>query len=174
MKTHSLFTPYLSFFLFGCALLVITGCTSTMPTGTWQVEREAQMTFETATVLPDHTYYYLGSSGAPTAVIAISNEFDLRTKVWAQVEITDKILRGWRQWHTATGTSPCRYYSGVILTPDGRQAGVWYSQNIINTVRMPEPGVLEIFQPFSTPGRECAERERERVFQQTWTPSRGL
>jgi hypothetical protein len=174
MKTLSSPLPALSLFLLSCALLFITGCTAKMPTGAWKVDREAQQTFETATVLPDHTYYYLGSSGAPTSVIAISNEFHLRTKVWAQIEISEKILRGWRQWHAARGTSSCSYYGGVIRTPDGRQAGVWYSQNVINTVRMPEPGVLEIFQPVSTSGRECGERERERVFQGIWTPSRGL
>lgn len=174
MKIHAPTISFLSLFLFGCVLLFITGCTAKVPTGAWQMDREAQQSFENARVLPDHTYYYLGSSGAPTSVIAISNDFVLRTKVWAQIEISEKILRGWRQWHTAIGNSSCSYYGGVILTPDGHRAGVWYSQNIINTVRMPEPGVLEIFQPVSTSGRECADRERERVFQGIWTPSRGL
>ncbi|MBM9536490.1 hypothetical protein [Desulfobulbus alkaliphilus] len=174
MKTHSSSIFFLLSLFICFTLLLISGCSSKIPNGAWQVDREAQKSFKTATVLPDHTYYYLGSSSAPASVVAISNEFVLRTRVWARVDISENILRGWRQWHTAIENSSCRYFGGVILAPDGRQAGVWYSQNIINTVRMPEPGVLEIFQPVSTSGRECGERERERVFQQAWTPSRSL
>lgn len=159
MKTHPPSFPLFLLLLFGCILL-LTGCTAKGPTGNWQVNRDAQKTFETATVLPDHTYYYLGSSGAPESVIAISNEYTLRTRVWARAEITEKMLRGWRQWHTIMNNSSCRYSGGVIFAPDGRQAGVWYSPYIINTVRMPEPGVLVIFQPMSPFNRICGDSER--------------
>jgi hypothetical protein len=158
MKMNSSSSAPVLLLLFGCILL-LTGCTTKVPTGNWQVHRDVQKIFETATVLPDHTYYYLGSSGAPESVIAISNEYTLRTKVWARAEITEKMLRGWRQWHTIMDNSSCRYYGGVIFTPDGRSAGVWYSPYIINTVRMPEPGVLVIFQPVSPFNRTCDDSE---------------
>ena len=32
---------------------------------------------------------------------------------------------------------------------------LWYSQNIVNIVRMPEPGVLQVFQPHAPAGHTC-------------------
>ena len=52
------------------------------------------------------------------------------------------------------------FRGGVILTPDGQQAGVWYSPNIINLVQMPEPGVLVVFQPRSPGLSGCTEQEQ--------------
>lgn len=140
------------------ATVVLNGCAASQPGGKWEIEPEVQLLFESGTVLPDHTYYYLGSYTAPDSIIAISNQFTLRTRVWAQVDLTGDMLNGWLQWYRTEHYGPgCEYRGGVILTPDGRQAGLWYSRNIINIIRMPEPGVLEVYQPHSISGRTCGQ-----------------
>ena len=112
--------------------------------------------FESGTLLANHTYYYLGSFGAPDSIIAIDNRFTLRSRVWARAEVDQRMLDGWLQWYrTEHFPSGCELRGGRILTPDGQQAGVWYSQNIVNIVRMPEPGVIEVFQPHSPAGHTC-------------------
>lgn len=119
-----------------------------------------QQLFESGTLLPDHTYYYLGSYTAPNTIIAISNQFTLRTRVWAQVDLTGEMLNGWLQWYRTEHYGPgCEYRGGVIRTPDGRQAGVWYSQNSINLIFMPEPGVLEVYQPRTIGGGTCGQND---------------
>jgi len=155
---------FVRFFLAMCAAAVLAGCAAGPPGGRWEIEPEVQLLFESGTVLPDHTYYYLGSITAPDTIIAISNQFTLRTRVWAQVDLTEQILNGWLQWYrTEHYAAGCEYRGGVILTPDGRRAGYWYSQNIINIIRMPESGVIEVYQPHAISGRVCG-KDNEGLF----------
>lgn len=133
----------------------LAGCAVNVPGGQWQVDRGVQRAFETGKVFPGHTYYYLGSISGPNSIIAIDNRFTLRTRVWAQVDITEQMLSGWMNWNKTNYAMGCDFSGGVILTPDGQQAGRWYSQNDINIIEMPEPGVLEVFQPHTVSGAVC-------------------
>ena len=142
------------FFLFVCGTLLV-GCTATGPAGKWETDLGVQQAFEAGQVFPDHTYYYLGSIAAPGYVIAINNRFTLRTRVWAQVDMTEQKLNGWLSMYQTKRFTGCEYYGGVILTSDGQQAGLWYSQNSINIIRMPEPGVIEVYQPHTISGATC-------------------
>ena len=136
--------------------LLLGGCTAGVPGGAWVTDPQVRQLFESGTLLANHTYYYLGSFGAPDSIIAIDNRFTLRSRVWARAEVDQRMLDGWLQWYrTEHFPSGCELRGGRILTPDGRQAGVWYSQNIVNIVRMPEPGVIEVFQPHSPAGHTC-------------------
>ena len=149
MKTRHSFHIYdFSLLILGFAFFV-GGCTAAVPTGKWEVDTGVQRSFEAGTLLPDHTYYYLGSYSRPDTVIAINNQYALRDNhVWAKVdEMSEKVLKGWLNLYRTTGPAAFNYYGGVILAPDGQQAGIWYSKGIINIIRMPEPGVLEVFQP---------------------------
>jgi len=122
--------------------------------GKWEVDQRIQQAFETGKLLPDHTYYYLGSYAAPTTVIALDNHYTLReNNVWAKVdEMSEKVLKGWLNVYRTEGSTYFDYSGGVILTPDGKRAGVWYSPNTVNIVEMPDPGVLVIFQPHTPSG----------------------
>ena len=132
------------------------GCSAGVPGGAWVTDPQVRQLFESGTLLANHTYYYLGSFGAPDSIIAIDNRFTLRSRVWARAEVDQRMLDGWLQWYrTEHFPSGCELRGGRILTPDGQQAGVWYSQNIVNIVRMPEPGVIEVFQPHSPAGHTC-------------------
>ena len=139
-------------------LIMLSGCAPQAPAGRWETDTNVKKSFEAGTLLPAHTYYYLGSITAPDSVIAIDNRFTLRTQVWAQADITAAMLNGWLNWYRTDNFGwNCPYYGGVILTPDGQQAGIWYSPNIRNIIRMPEPGVLEVYQPSSLTVRRCGE-----------------
>ncbi|MGI6657541.1 MAG: hypothetical protein ACOX5Z_12135 [Desulfobulbus sp.] len=142
-------------------LLVLSACATPSPelTGRWQPDSRITALFREGVILPDHRYYYLGSSGRPDAVIAISNRFVLRTRVWAEVEMTPQLLAGWMQMFRTDQTWGCVWRGGVILAADGKQAGVWYSGNIFNLVREPEPGVLEVYQPTGYMGRRCDDMD---------------
>ena len=150
--------PQPRLFLLLGGLVLLSGCLARVPAGNWQVEPEIKNFFEAGTLLPDHSYYHLGPLAAPDAVIAVDNRFTLRTRVWAQADVSAEMLNGWLNWYrTDNFRRHCPYYGGVILTPDGQQAGIWYSPDIRNIIRMPEPGVLEVYQPTSLTGRSCGE-----------------
>ncbi|QQG66762.1 hypothetical protein [Desulfobulbus oligotrophicus] len=140
------------------ALVFMLGCVSHQPGGLWEIDMGVRQLVETGTVLPDHRYYYLGSITAPDTIIAISDQYTLRSRVWAEIELSESRLNGWLQWWRTEHYGPgCEFRGGLILTPDGRQAGIWYSRNIVNIVRMPEPGVLEIYQPRTITGSTCEQ-----------------
>ena len=142
----------------------LAGCAASPPAGRWEIDPAAQQMFESGTILPDHTYYYLGSYAAPDSIIAIHHQFTLRTRVWAQVDLSQELLDAWLQWYRTEMQPPgCEFRGGVIFTPDGRRAGFWYSQNIINLIYQPESDVVEVYQPRSIPFGTCG-RDRDSGF----------
>lgn len=149
--------PRIVLFLPLFVIFVLTGCVGTVPAGKWQVDEEVRQAFVSGVILPEHSYYYLGSVTAPDSIIAIDNHFTLRTKVWAQADFSREMFDAWLNWYRTEKFTACPYYGGVILTPDGKRAGVWYSPNIFNIIQMPEPGVIVVFQPYSYAGKRCGE-----------------
>ncbi len=136
-------------------LFLMAGCGATRPTGRWIANSDVLKTFRSGTILPHHTYYYTGSPVQPDAIIAIDDSFHLRTKVWSKVKITRELLDRWMFWAKTDLSLTCPYKAGVILTPDGRQAGVWFSRFTFNTIRTPQPGVIEVYLPFSPGNTNC-------------------
>jgi len=140
--------------------LMITGCSGIadqQPKGQWVEDAGIQQVIETGTVFPNHTYYYLGSINGPDSFIAIDNRWRLRTRVWAEVAMNPKRLAGWLQWLSHEDRGACEYRAGRILAPNGSQVGYWYSQNPINLIYMPEPGVIEVYKPHDVGGAVCGE-----------------
>ena len=145
-------------FLALCLLLVgCSGLNDQQPKGQWQEEEDVQKVIETGTVFPDHTYYYLGSIVGPDSFIAIDNRWRLHSRVWAEVAMTPERLAGWLQWISRDNYGACEYRGGRILAPDGSPVGYWYSPNRINTIYVPEPGVVEVYKPQDVGGRVCGE-----------------
>ncbi len=140
--------------------LLLTGCAGTqssVPEGTWLEDEGIQKTIESGTVFSGHRYYYLGSITAPDSFIAIDNRWQLHSRVWADVAMTQERLAGWLQWYSHEDYGSCSYRAGRILAPDGSQIGYWYSQNPINTIYMPRPGVVEVYKPHDVGGTVCGE-----------------
>jgi hypothetical protein len=119
------------------------------PMGQMKADPDAKKAFEEGKVVPDYTYYYIGSIGQPDSVIGITKPYTLRdAKVWSKVlDMSDKVLRGWLQAWKNDGHALGDMHGGVLLDPDGKKAGIWYSHFPGSAVRMPKPGMLEVFQP---------------------------
>lgn len=117
--------------------------------GQWEINLDVTKIFETGKALPDHTYYYYGSSQVPIAIIAIDNRCKLRDgMVWAKVEgPPDEMLKKWLNAYRTEGDMRGFYSGGVILAPNGQRVGIWYSLATSNLVEMTEPGVLTVYQP---------------------------
>jgi hypothetical protein len=146
------------FIMINIAAALFVGCADRQPAGQWLTTPDGHSLFESGKVLPDHAYYYIGSSTMPDSIIAIDRRFTLRTRVWADVELTEDQLNGWLHMFGTENHAPaCEYRGGVILTPDGQTAGYWYSRNIYNIIYMPEAGVIEVYQPHAGAGRVCGQ-----------------
>ncbi len=149
-----------SFFLIIFLLVSMAGCGPSTPSGKWLRSRDGGLAFENRTILPDHTYYFIGNEVTPEAIIAIDNKYTLKTRVWSRVDITRKMLDDWMFWIDTRLSLACPHYGGVILTPDGEKAGVWYSRKLISVVKTPKPGVLQVYAPYNLSGSLCARQER--------------
>ncbi len=145
----------LSFF----AVFALSGCASTVPHGNWQVSRSAVDDFVHGKVNDDHRYYYIGSKGEPDAVIAVHEDFSLRSRIWVPIEMTVRQLKDWNFAFSLDHSMGCPFTGGFIISADGKYAGFWFGKDRLNTVRNPEPGIIEVYRPYSMPGSMC-ERDK--------------
>ncbi|HEB70598.1 MAG TPA: hypothetical protein ENI88_13425 [Desulfobulbus sp.] len=151
---------FLSVLLCALFIFIVSGCARSTPSGKWLKSRDGGLSFENRAILPDHTYYFIGNEVTPEAIIAVDNRYRLKTRVWSRVDITQKMLNDWMFWIDTRLSPACPHYGGVILTPDGDKAGVWYSRKWKSVVKVPEPGVLQVYKPYSLSGSLCARQER--------------
>lgn len=147
--------PIIALFL----LLFLTGgCASTTSQNWGKIEQSGEITqlVESATVLSDHTYYYTGPQAEPDAIIAIDNQYTLQSKYWIKVDDVAKQLNDWNRIidnaHRVPGQNTrtrTRYsYEGAkIMTPDGKEAGIWYSRHDSTVVQFPDPSSIIIYAP---------------------------
>ena len=91
--------------------------------GKIRYSKEVGQSFQTLEMIDDYNYYYAGRANRPSAIIGIDSEFEFSSDLWTFIE-TD-------EFETMVGRlSPPEYgflNGSYILTPDERQAGVWYS-----------------------------------------------
>ena len=108
-------------------------------------DREANRTFQTYKVLPDHTYYITGIANIPYAIIGIHKKFKLRPGMWRKVQLTTPILRNWvTKMDNIYGYPP---YGSIILDDNGKQIGIWYSSKQWTTVIIEENNEIAILAP---------------------------
>ncbi len=145
------------FSLFFC----LQGCVaiSSSPSGGLLLSLEVEQLFESGTFLADHTYYTDGSEIEPDVIIAISNKFQLQTKIWTKRDWTAENLKKAVFWMQSEEFGFCDNNGGVLIAPDGQQIGIWYSKKDLGTVRQPAPGVVEVFSFWYTPGSPCARQK---------------
>jgi len=129
-----------------------------IPMGSWNADLTTKQSIESGKILPNHTYYYSGSVDGPDCFIAIDNQYTLRkSPVWAKVNTPEKAVHDWLQYFKTEGPRSSDLRGGVILTPDGKTAGIWYSHYAVNIVEMPEPGVLVVYQPHPPSGHHTGQ-----------------
>lgn len=152
MKLHRIFN--IIFVIIGLTFFASVGFASHTPThgpmGEMKADEKAKKAFEEGKILPGYTYYYLGGSIIePDSIIAIKKGYTLRdNKVWSKVlDMEDSVIRTWIQAWKNDGHSLSDLHGGVIMTSDGKEAGIWYSHYPGSAVMEPIPGVLDVFQP---------------------------
>jgi len=107
--------------------------------------RDANRTFKTYKVLPDHTYYTSGLSNIPYAIIGVNNKYKLRPGMWKKVELTAPLLRSWiSKMDNLYGYPP---YGSIILDDNGLQIGIWYSSKQWTTVIIEKNSEIAILAP---------------------------
>ena len=140
-------TNQLTISLFFAILFVLAGCTENY--GRLQRSEGIDKIFKTYRVLPDHNYYYVGPDGRPDAIMGIHSDYTLETTQWTQFDPSDDTLKtGVDSINFHHSTRVRNYPYGVlILDPEGKQLGIWYSIWDWTTVIMEEDNRIKVFPP---------------------------
>ncbi|MCL7487167.1 MAG: hypothetical protein M8357_03190 [Desulfobulbaceae bacterium] len=124
-----------------------SGCAISSNQGRMVRSGEVDQLIESAAVLPDHTYYYTGPGAEPDAIVALDNRFTLQSKYWVRVDDVAEQLKRW-DLLLDNDTRMRNIYEGFwIMTPDGRRAGIWYSQYDQGFVRFPDESTIILYTP---------------------------
>ncbi len=147
---------------FGLALLLLSilasGCATSQNQNWGKIVRDAEVTqlVETATVLPNHSYYFTGPEAIPDAIIAIDNRFTLQSKYWIKIDDVAEKLKDWNRYidnahrmgNVRAGTMMSSNYEGFwIMSADGTQAGLWYSRYESTVVMSPDSSTIIVYAP---------------------------
>ncbi len=141
--------------------ILLSGCVigSSGPSGRLQGDLGVLKSFNTPTILPDHTYYIQGVKADPKAIIAIKNNYQLRSRLWKRVDWSAKDLEKAVFWLQNSENELCMTSAGYLLLPTGEQLGIWYSQREMAIIKQPEANVVEVY-PFKyVPGSSCQEQD---------------
>jgi hypothetical protein len=119
---------------------VVAGCFGNF--AHFKKSRDVTSIFENGQVLPDHRYYVGGPRAKPNAVVAIHKDFTLSPGVWREVTVDQESLAALIArvgFVIGAEEKSRRIPNGArIISPDGKQVGVWYSVFEHSTVRMEE------------------------------------
>ncbi|MFC1798581.1 hypothetical protein ACFLZL_02095 [Thermodesulfobacteriota bacterium] len=130
---------------------MLIGC-KTANYGKFKQSREAEKIFTSGQVLSEHKYYYTGSNTRPDVVMGIHQNFTLDEEYWDKAQDIQKELKFW-VGQMNNDMSAFGYY---ILSPDGKQIGIYYSRWSTGPVRMGENNQVII----SLPDKEADTRRR--------------
>ncbi len=136
-----------------CHLLLILVATSSFygcasgPRGKVVVDSEVKKLFSSATIIPQHNYYYYGRQQSPVAIIALQEKYQLVSRLWTPLPQPEQQLAPLISNTRQQRSSMCTFTGAVIKAPDGTDAGYWYAKWHLTSVRIPEPGKIEVFPP---------------------------
>jgi len=141
----ALLAPFLMSFL-------LAGCASTGMYGTLDRDYELDNSFRNYEVLQDYNYYESGGYPAPNAILLIHKNYELdnSSNLWKPVpDIDSKKMKYWLSaiHNERYLNKPSRYYAAYILDPNGQRAGVWYSLDILATVKFSEGNRVLVHTP---------------------------
>ena len=154
-KQKKFYKKILDVFFTGLAsflvLLTLAGCAGGN-FGTVVFDRELDDAFVNYQVLPDHRYYITGGYGAPSAILALHNDYQLENsaELWVPVpEISSSHVKKW-----VDNLSPYEkfwegdpFMAGYILAPNGGKIGAWYSGQRSTIVEFLEDNWVKVYTP---------------------------
>ena len=125
-------------------IAVLSGCSSPNY-GRLQSSHEVTQMFNNNQILSDHQYYFSGFQRIPYGIVAINNNYKLRSSRWKPIELNPTILNqlAYRMSHVYS----LEPRGAWILDPDGNRVGIWYSSRYQATVKMEKDNHVVVVSP---------------------------
>ena len=139
-----------SIILFLIALTALGGCAMSNY-GRLESNSDITHAFEAYQILPDHTYYYRGTSSRPFVMAGIHKNYKLNSKLWVEVDPQSKDFRTLIDRISLQGTGGTTKPWGLrILDHTGSAVGIWYSAIRAAAVEVKENGQIVNLSPIRT------------------------
>ena len=132
----------------GLILAIITliwaGCAASI-SGRLQGSPEITEVFKSSQILPDHQYYISGFQRIPYAIIAVDNNYQLRSSRWQPIDVNSTTLNQliYRMEHVYS-LNP---RGAWILDHEGNRMGIWYSSQYQTLVKREKDNQLVVVNP---------------------------
>ena len=127
-----------AFILFFMFLTILSGC-RTANYGRLESNPDLTRAFEAYQSMPDHTYYSRGSASRPFVIVGIHKDFELKSKLWVEVDPQSKDFRSTIDRISVQGMGgTTRPWGFRIFDHSGRKVGVWYSASRAAAVEVNE------------------------------------
>jgi hypothetical protein len=148
VNKDSLWTRLVSFFLISVLAVILVSCAASGNKGTLQRDQELNQMILASEVLPNHKYYFSGSSDKPNAILGIHEDYQLISQLWNTVQISSAQLAKWIATIAPEDyRGPSGYIASYILDPDGKKVGIWYSIQKTTTVEFLEGNKIKVNSP---------------------------
>ena len=123
---------------------MIAGCSAPI-SGRLQSSPEVTGVFKSSQILPDHHYYVSGFQRIPYAIIAVNNNYQLRTGRWKPIDMDSTSLKQliYRMEHVYS-LNP---RGAWILDPEDNRLGAWYSSQYQTTVKREKGNRIVVVNP---------------------------
>jgi len=98
---------------------------------------------------PDLNYYYSGSDIYPNAILGLKKTLTLEAGLWKSIDPEPEVMKSFISFMQSRALVNNDFLHGfVILDPEGRPIGIWYSILVARTaVRVKEDGTVAIPPP---------------------------
>ena len=136
-----------SIILLSTTFIALCGC-SLSNYGKLKSNPEVTRAFEAYQILPDHKYYYRGTSSRPIAIAGINENFKLDSKLWVEIDPKSKDFRTLIDRVSFQGLgSTTQPWGFTILDKSGNDVGVWFSAIRAAAVQIDENGQIVNLSP---------------------------
>ncbi len=124
--------------------LIFAGC-ATSGTGRLQSSPEVTEVFQRNQILSNHQYYISGSQIVPFGIIAIDNNYQLRTKRWRPIDMDSTSLN--QLIYRMDQVYSLNPKGAWILDNEGNRLGVWFSSQYQTVVRRDKNNRIVVVDP---------------------------
>ncbi len=134
-------------------VLAFSGC-SAANYGQLKSNTEVTQAFQSYQILPNYQYFYRGTYSQPIAIAAIRPDFELKSKLWVEIDPKSKDFQSLIDKVSLQGSgSTIQPWGFTILDRSGRDVGVWYSAIRAAVVDINENGQIVNLSPIAFAAR---------------------
>lgn len=123
-KIHS---KYVMGLILLSAILMVVGCTGSKQYGRYRIDDQVKADFEAYRVFPQYAYFFSGPQNFPRAIIGVDKNYELVSRFWKPIDLTERQLTKWIQNITHVGVGSHKFDGYTMLAPQGDPVGIWYS-----------------------------------------------